>query len=153
MLSLSPAKILLVLVIMLIVLGPDKLPGMARQIGAAWHDFRTWRARLETEVRGTFPDLPPTHEVARAVRSPMAFLDRLADEHERTLGAETNGAAPTADTPSSPASPTAGGAGPAPPAGTGSGPPAVASNGRSARHGTGELSVAPGVVPDDPSMN
>jgi hypothetical protein len=37
-------------------------------------------------VRGTFPNLPPTHEVAQAVRSPLAFLDRLADEHERSLG-------------------------------------------------------------------
>jgi len=83
MLTLSPAKILVVLVVALIVLGPEKLPGMARQIGAAWGDLRRWRARLETEVRGVFPDLPPAHEVAQAVRSPLAFLDRLADEHER----------------------------------------------------------------------
>jgi sec-independent protein translocase protein TatB len=86
MFSLSPAKLLVILVIALIVLGPEKLPQMARQIGAAWHDLRLWRSRLENEVRGTFPNLPPTHEVAQAVRSPLAFLDRLADEHERSLG-------------------------------------------------------------------
>src|ERR1700686_1844613 len=85
MLSLSPAKLLVILVIALIVLGPEKLPQVARQIGAAWHDLRRWRARVEDEVRGTFPNLPPTHEVAQAVRSPLAFLDRLADEHERAL--------------------------------------------------------------------
>lgn len=84
MLTLSPAKILVVLVIGLIVLGPDKLPGLARQMGAAWGDLRRFRARLESEVRDVFPDLPPAHEVAQAVRSPLAFLDRLADEHERT---------------------------------------------------------------------
>ena len=61
---------------------------MARQIGAAWHDLRQWRSRIESEVRGTFPNLPPTHEVAQAVRSPLAFLDRLADEHERALSDE-----------------------------------------------------------------
>ncbi len=88
MLSLSPAKLLVILVIALIVLGPEKLPQVARQIGAAWHDLRQWRARLETEIRGTFPDLPPTHEVAQAVRSPLAFLDRLADEHERAIADE-----------------------------------------------------------------
>ena len=88
MLSLSPAKLLVILVIALIVLGPEKLPQVARQIGAAWHDLRGWRSRIESEVRGTFPNLPPTHEVAQAVRSPLAFLDRLADEHERTLSAE-----------------------------------------------------------------
>ena len=86
MLSLSPAKLLVILVVALIVLGPEKLPQVARQIGAAWHDLRLWRSRLENEVRGTFPNLPPTHEVARAVRSPLAFLERLADEHERSLG-------------------------------------------------------------------
>lgn len=88
MLSLSPAKLLVILVIALIVLGPEKLPQVARQIGAAWHDLRGWRSRIESEVRGTFPNLPPTHEVAQAVRSPLAFLDRLADEHERALSAE-----------------------------------------------------------------
>jgi TatA/E family protein of Tat protein translocase len=79
MLSLSPAKLLVVLVIALLVLGPEKLPGVAHQLGAAWSEFRRWRAKLESEVRGVFPDLPPTHEVAQAV--PLAFLDRLADQH------------------------------------------------------------------------
>ena len=81
--SLSPAKLLVILVIALIVLGPEKLPGVAHQLGAAWGQFRRWRAQLESEVRGVFPDLPATHEVAQAVRSPLAFLDRLADEHEQ----------------------------------------------------------------------
>src|ERR1700733_11438305 len=84
MLSLSPAKLLVVLVIALIVLGPEKLPQVARQLGAAWGDLRRFRARLESDVRGAFPALPPTHEVAQAVRSPLAFLDRLADEHEKS---------------------------------------------------------------------
>jgi TatA/E family protein of Tat protein translocase len=84
MLSLSPAKLLVLLVVALIVLGPDKLPQVARQLGAAWGDLRRFRSRLESDVRGAFPDLPPTHEVAQAVRSPLAFLDRLADEHEKS---------------------------------------------------------------------
>ena len=109
MLSLSPAKLLVILVIALIVLGPEKLPQMARQIGAAWHDLRLWRSRLENEVRGSFPNLPPTHEVAQAVRSPLAFLDRLADEHERALSEET---ADTADAPTAGDDAIAPGAGP-----------------------------------------
>ena len=83
MLSLSPAKLLVILIIALIVLGPEKLPQLARQLGAAWHDLRRLRSRLENEVRSTFPDLPPAHEVAQVMRSPLAFLDRLADEHDR----------------------------------------------------------------------
>jgi sec-independent protein translocase protein TatB len=113
MLSLSPAKLLVILVIALIVLGPEKLPQMARQIGAAWHDLRLWRSRLENEVRGTFPNLPPTHEVAQAVRSPLAFLDRLADEHERALGDEAIDAEATSGSAGTGAS------GPASPAGAG----------------------------------
>ena len=85
MLSLSPAKLLVLLVIALIVLGPEKLPQVARQLGAAWGDLRRFRTRLESDVRGAFPDLPPTHEVAQAVMSPLAFLDRLADEHEKSV--------------------------------------------------------------------
>ena len=80
---LDPAKLLVILIVALVVLGPDKLPSVARQMGAAWGEIRRFRERLETEVRGTFPDLPSTHQVAEAVRSPLAFLDQLADAHER----------------------------------------------------------------------
>jgi Sec-independent protein translocase protein TatA len=94
MLLLSPAKLLVVLVVALIVLGPDKLPKVANQVGALWHDLQRWRSRLEQEVRGAFPDLPPTHEIARAVRSPLSLLDHLVDSHE-TVAATTGTA--TAD--------------------------------------------------------
>jgi sec-independent protein translocase protein TatB len=81
MILLSPPKLLVILVIALIVLGPDKLPSTARRIGALWSDVKRWRAHLEGEVRASFPDLPSTTEIARAVRSPISMLDRLADEH------------------------------------------------------------------------
>lgn len=86
MFSLSPAKILVILVVALVVLGPEKLPGVARQMGALWGDLRKLRSRLESEVRGVFPDLPPTHELTQAVRSPLSYLNRLADEHEQAGG-------------------------------------------------------------------
>jgi Sec-independent protein translocase protein TatA len=78
---LSPPKLLMILVIALIVLGPDKLPATARRVGVMWSDVKRWRARLEAEVRDSFPDLPSTTEIARAVRSPLSMLDRLAEEH------------------------------------------------------------------------
>jgi len=46
-----------------------------------WSDFRAFRERLETGVRETFPDLPSTETITQAVRSPVAFLDNLADSH------------------------------------------------------------------------
>ena len=93
---LSPAKLLVILVVVLVVLGPDKLPKVARQIGGLWGDFRKLRHRLESEVRGTFPDMPSTEKISQAVRSPISFLDNLADEHasEQATTATANGAAP-----------------------------------------------------------
>lgn len=78
---LSPAKLLIILVVALVVLGPDKLPRAAKQIGSFWADLRTFRQRIESEVRGTFPDLPSTDRITQAVRSPLSFLDGLADTH------------------------------------------------------------------------
>jgi sec-independent protein translocase protein TatB len=94
---LSPAKVLVILVVALIVLGPDKLPKMARQIGSLWGDFRRFRQRFESDVRGSFPDLPSTDKIAQVVRSPISFLDDLADAHgtenEATSGS-VNGSEP-----------------------------------------------------------
>ena len=86
MFFLSPAKILIILVVALVVLGPDKLPKVAKQIGGLWGDFRKFRERLETDVRGSFPDLPPTDKIAQAVRSPLSFLGTLADAPESENG-------------------------------------------------------------------
>jgi Sec-independent protein translocase protein TatA len=82
MFDLDPAKLLVILVVGIVVLGPERLPQMARQAGSLWADIRRWRKQLEDELRGSFPDLPPTHEVVRAVRSPVSLLNRLADAHE-----------------------------------------------------------------------
>jgi Sec-independent protein translocase protein TatA len=89
---LSPAKILVILVVALIVLGPDKLPKVAKQIGGLWGDFRKFRERLESGVRENFPDLPSTDTITQAVRSPLAFLDNLADSHSPENGATSDGA-------------------------------------------------------------
>ncbi len=91
---LSPAKILVILVVALIVLGPDKLPKVAKQLGGFWGDFRKFREKIESDVRGSFPDLPSTDTIAHAVRSPLSFLDNLADTHaaeQGTASAEADG--------------------------------------------------------------
>lgn len=95
---LSPAKLLVVLVVAVIVLGPDKLPKVARQVGTLWGDFRRMRQRLETDVRGNFPDLPSTEKITQAVRSPITFLDSLADTHAADNEANPpGGSGPAAD--------------------------------------------------------
>jgi Sec-independent protein translocase protein TatA len=92
---LSPAKFLVILVIALVVLGPDKLPKVAKQIGALWGDFRGFRQKLESEVRGNFPTIPSTDTITQAVRSPLSFLDSLAGTdipESRTTVEATDGA-------------------------------------------------------------
>lgn len=84
MLSLSPLKLVIVLIVALVLVGPDKLPSLARQMGAAWKAFRGFSTRIEDEVRANLPDLPSTGDIARFARSPVALLDSLAkldDEH------------------------------------------------------------------------
>ena len=58
MLNLDPGKLLVIGVVAIILLGPDRLPQVARQIGGAWRTFNEFRHRMESEVRNTMPDLP-----------------------------------------------------------------------------------------------
>jgi Sec-independent protein translocase protein TatA len=58
--SLDPAKILMILVVILIVMGPDRLPKLARQLGAAWHEVTRIRQEVTDEVRSVMPELDLT---------------------------------------------------------------------------------------------
>ena len=58
MLNLDPGKLLVIGVVAIILLGPDRLPQVARQLGGAWRSFNEFRHRMESEVRNTMPDLP-----------------------------------------------------------------------------------------------
>jgi sec-independent protein translocase protein TatB len=110
MLNLDPGKLLVIGVVAIILLGPDRLPQVARQIGGAWRTFNEFRHRMESEVRNTMPDLPPTSEIARLARSPSALLNHLsnmAEDDEEPDGSfqppTLNGSNGTADAVSGPA--------------------------------------------------
>jgi sec-independent protein translocase protein TatB len=79
MFNLDPGKVIVIAVVAIILLGPDKLPQFARQVGGAWRTFNDFRHRMESEVRSTMPDLPPTSEIARLARSPSALLTHLSN--------------------------------------------------------------------------
>lgn len=152
---LDPAKLLVILIVALVVLGPDKLPTVARQLGSAWNEIRKFRERLETEVRGSFPDLPSTQQVAQAVRSPLSFLDQLADAHEREQSEIDQQRQLGGITPTPPGKPPEPGASPGDDPGRGALEP-VRSTPRpvvKTRPWRGSQAGEPLVVPDDPSMN
>lgn len=87
MLNLDPAKLLVIAVVAVILLGPDKLPQVARQVGAAWHAFGEFRHKMESEVRSSIPDLPSSADIARLARSPSALLDHLSKMDGGAAGA------------------------------------------------------------------
>ncbi len=57
MLNLDPAKLMVILVVALIVLGPERLPRVARQLGGAWRELTRVRNELTEEVRAAMPDV------------------------------------------------------------------------------------------------
>jgi Sec-independent protein translocase protein TatA len=93
MFNLDPSKLLVIAIVTIIVLGPDRLPQFARQIGGAWRSFSEFRQRMESQVRSSVPDLPSTTELLDYARSPTALLNRLAasdpvdDSAAHSLGA------------------------------------------------------------------
>src|ERR1700727_4029702 len=91
MFNLDPAKLLIIVVVAVILLGPDKLPQGARPVGGAWRSFNEFRHRMETEVRGSIPDLPSTTDIARLARSPSALLNHLSNLAPAEAPASENG--------------------------------------------------------------
>ena len=79
MFNLSPFKIMIIVAVILVVLGPDKLPQAARQIGNGWRSLKQFQQRVESEVREAMPTLPSSGDLARVVRSPVNLLNELAD--------------------------------------------------------------------------
>ncbi len=92
--DLSPVKLLFVFIVAVILLGPDKLPRVARQLGAGWRKLQAFREQVDQEIRQNIPDLPSTQEIARFARSPVALLNQLAEMGPNDELVEDPGAAP-----------------------------------------------------------
>lgn len=85
--NIGPAEILVILVVALLVFGPDKLPDIGRQVGRAVREFRKVQATLREEVRDVLeprptstpspdpPQLPPIAEPATGPPSDEASAD------------------------------------------------------------------------------
>ncbi len=58
--SLGPEKIILILVVALIVFGPQRLPEIARQVGAMMHELRKMQDNVRGELEQVLhPDFSP----------------------------------------------------------------------------------------------
>jgi Sec-independent protein translocase protein TatA len=69
---------MIIVAVILIFLGPDKLPQAARQIGEGWRSLKKFQQRVEAEVREAIPSLPSSGDLARVVRSPVNLLNEIA---------------------------------------------------------------------------
>ena len=70
---------MIIVAVILVVLGPDKLPQAARQIGNGWRSLKQFQQRVESEVRDAIQTLPSSGDLARVVRSPVNLLNELAE--------------------------------------------------------------------------
>jgi sec-independent protein translocase protein TatA len=91
---LSPVKIMVIVAVVLLLLGPDKLPEVAHRLGSSWRALKRLQERVETEVRDAIPDLPSTGDIARIVRSPINLLNQLSDNVDAREAAEAMQSAP-----------------------------------------------------------
>jgi Sec-independent protein translocase protein TatA len=69
---------MIIVAVILIFLGPDKLPQAARQVGEGWRSLKKFQQRVESEVREAIPSLPSSGDLARVVRSPVNLLNEIA---------------------------------------------------------------------------
>lgn len=70
-------ELVLVFVVALLAIGPDKLPSFARKLGAALREFRKAAADMSKDVRENV--IEPLEEAQRPIRDaiePLAELDR-----------------------------------------------------------------------------
>jgi sec-independent protein translocase protein TatB len=79
--SLDPAKLLLIAVVALVVLGPDKLPSAARKISSLLKDLQKMRASLETEAKKFTGDLPFGAEL-RSARETIGKVTAVTDPRQ-----------------------------------------------------------------------
>lgn len=91
---LSPVKIMVIVAVVLLLLGPDKLPEVAHRLGSSWRAVKRLQDRVESEVRDALPDLPSTGDIARIVRSPINLLNQLSDQVDAKEAADVKKDAP-----------------------------------------------------------
>jgi sec-independent protein translocase protein TatA len=93
---LSPVKVMVIVAVVLLLMGPDKLPEVAHRLGSSWRALKRLQERVESEVRDAVPDLPSTGDIVRIVRSPINLLNQLSDSVDAKEAAEVRKNAPPA---------------------------------------------------------
>lgn len=98
MLDLSPDKLLMLAVVALVVLGPNRLPGAARSLGRMVGQLRAMSSSLQSEVREALHD--PEDALTSAVTEfrPAQLRRNVRKVVTETLSPLTPASAPTPST-------------------------------------------------------
>lgn len=91
--------------VVMLLMGPDKLPDVAHKLGASWRAIKNLQERVEAEVREAIPDLPSTGDIARIARSPVNLLNQLADRVDAKEAAAALTTAAASEIPAPPEAP------------------------------------------------
>ena len=76
MFNISGSEIVFLLLAGLVVLGPERLPGVIRQVGKIYGDIRRTTQDLEKELRGTFDEpLKDLRSTAESIRTGFGEVD------------------------------------------------------------------------------
>jgi len=89
MFNVGPGELLVIMLVALVVLGPDKLPDAARKMGNVLGELRRMSSGFQDEMRGAFEDVtrPPAPSEAAPANPPR--LEPVADT-EPEAGAESD---------------------------------------------------------------
>lgn len=96
--SLGVAEILVIAIVALVFLGPDKLPKAARQLGKALRELRRHSENVKAELRDVV-DIDGVTQMQRDFKEAVDFRSVLTDAPD--AGRPANGSAGAADTPDS----------------------------------------------------
>jgi sec-independent protein translocase protein TatB len=102
-LTLDPAKLLIIAVVALVVLGPDKLPAAARKISSLARDLQRLRASLHEQVHQSVGDHPLVTELTDA-RDGLTRVRAAVADPRQTLYRSVSSSVPPSIPPSVPAS-------------------------------------------------
>ena len=91
MFNVGPGELLVIMLVALVVLGPDKLPDAARKMGNVMGELRRMSSGFQEEMRGAFEDVsrPPAMPSDAAAPANPPKLEPVADT-EPDAGAESD---------------------------------------------------------------
>ena len=103
--SLGPAEILVILVVALLVFGPNKMPEIAKQVGKGFREFRRVQQHLKSELRDVVSEFDAATAPAAVEQQAVPMLppkddapaDPIATSSAPTTAPEATAALPTSE--------------------------------------------------------